>query len=68
MDYKEIGDLRAFVGNTSIEFAFIGGVFGNYINETINTLTANGSEVAILGNIGIIDTISILGKKKKSYC
>ena len=55
VDYKQIGNLRAFVGNSSIEFAFVGGVFGNIINKTINTLSVNGDEVAILGNIGIID-------------
>ena len=61
VDYKQIGNLRAFVGNTSFEFAFVGGVFGDFVNETINTLFVNGDEVAILGNIGIIDTISIPG-------
>ena len=61
IDYKQIGNQRAFVGNTSFEFAFVGGVFGDVVNETINTLSVNGNEVAILGNIGIIDTISIPG-------
>ena len=56
VDYKQIGNLRAFIGNSSIEFAFVGGVFGNVVNKTINTLSVNGDEVAILGNIGIIDT------------
>ena len=36
-------------------------MFGDIINETINTLSVNGNEVAILGNIGIIGTISIPG-------
>ena len=61
MDYKQIGNLRAFVGNTSIEFAFIGGVFGDHRNETINILYVNGGEVPTLGNIGIIDRISVSG-------
>ena len=54
IDYKQIGNLRAFVGNTSFEFAFIGGVYGDIVNETINRLTMDGIEVAILGNVGII--------------
>ena len=55
MDYKQIGELKAFVGNTSFEFAYVGGVFGfsNY-NETINILTVNDFEVAVLGSIGMI--------------
>ena len=56
-DYKQIGDLTAFVGNTSFEFAYVGGVFGNNINGTVNTLTINGNEVAVSENIGIVDTI-----------
>ena len=61
VDYKQIGNLRAFVGNTSFEFAFIGGVFGHHTNETVYTLTSNGRDVSMLGNIGIIDIISIPG-------
>ena len=37
-------------------------MFGDFVNcETINTLLVNGDEVAILGNIGIIDIISTPG-------
>ena len=56
-DYKQIGDLTAFVGNTSFEFSYVGGVFGNSINRTINVLTVNGNEVAAIENIGIISMI-----------
>lgn len=58
-DYKQIGNLRAFVGNSSIEFAFVGGVFGDVVNQTINTLRVNGGEVAMLGSIGIIDATAL---------
>ena len=63
-DYKQIGNLRAFVGNSSIEFAFVGGVFGNIANQTISMLRVNGSEVAMLGSIGIIGSaiLSIPGR------
>ena len=59
MDYKQIGNHTAFVGNTSFEFAYIGGVFGlNDINGTINTLSVNGEEVRVLGNIGQINSMT----------
>ena len=61
VDYKQIGNLRAFVGNSNFEFAFVGGVYGDIVNETINVLTVDGIEVAILGNIGIIREISMPG-------
>ena len=61
MDYKQIGNLSAFVGNTSIEFAYVGGVFGNNINGTVNTLTVDGGEVTALGNVGMIDLVSSKG-------
>ena len=60
MDYKPIGDLRAFVGNTSFEFAYIGGVFGDTSNVTRNTLTFNNDDVSVLGNIGNIREMSLL--------
>ena len=63
VDYKQIGDLRAFVGNESFEFAYVGGVFGNRSNGTINKLSWNQTnEVPTLGNIGTIDVISSPGK------
>ena len=56
MDYKQVGDLRAFVGNESFEFAYVGGVFGENSNGTVNTLFWNQTnEVPALGNIGTID-------------
>ena len=58
-DYKKIGDLRAFVGNTSFEFAFIGGAYGNNsLNGTRNDLFVNDRLVATLGNIGQINNIT----------
>ena len=61
VDYKQIGSLRAFVGNSNFEFAFVGGVYGDIVNETISILMVDGREVAILGNIGIIREISTPG-------
>ena len=61
MDYKQIGNLTAFVGNTNIEFAYVGGVYGNNINGTVNTLTVDGGEVIALGNVGMIDLVSSKG-------
>ena len=61
VDYKQIGNLIAFIGNASLEFAFVGGIYGDAVNETINVLTVDGIEVAILGNIGIITAISTPG-------
>ena len=57
IDYKQIGDLRVFVGKTSFEFSYVGGVFGNNSNETFNTFTVNSDEVPVLGNIGILRTM-----------
>ena len=61
MDYKQIGNLTALVGNTNIEFAYVGGVYGNNINGTVNTLTVDGGEVTALGNVGMIDLVSSKG-------
>ena len=55
MEYKQIGNLRAFVGNTSFEFSYVSGVFDGRTNQTINRLTVNDDiDVTILGSIGII--------------
>ena len=64
IDYKQIGDLIAFFGNRSIEFAYVGGVFGESlkINSTINTLTAGGHQVSTLGNIGEVDLTTVSSK------
>ena len=61
IDYKQIGNLTAFVGNTSIEFAYVGGVFGNSINGTVNTLIADSGDITVLtfGNIGVIDVTTL---------
>ena len=67
--YKDIGDLTAFVGNTSYEFSYVGGVYGcgnttnpfSVFNGTLNRMFADGAEVAVRGNIGIIDVISSAG-------
>ena len=62
MDYKQIGDLTAFVGNTSFEFSYIGGVFGNIVNGTANRLFVNDIPVDVLGNIGSIERVSSPGR------
>ena len=67
--YKDIGNLVAFVGNTSYEFSYVGGVYGHgnimnpfgIFNGTLNRMFADGAEVAVCGNIGIIDVISSPG-------
>ena len=59
IDYKQIGNLTTLVGNASIEFAYIGGAFGESINGTVNTLQVNGVEVSALGNIGMINLTSL---------
>ena len=62
IDYKQIGDLIAFVGNTSFEFAYVGGVYGNGArNGTINNLFQGTTQVADIGNIASIQTINTLG-------
>ena len=59
IEYKQIRNHTAFVGNASFEFAYVGGAFGdNDVNGTINRLSANSEEVRVLGNVGIIDRIS----------
>ena len=59
MDYKQIGNQLAFVGNASFEFAYIGGTFGNNNrNGTRNNLFVNGLQVAALGNVGKINNIT----------
>ena len=61
IDYKQIGDLIAFVGNTSIKFAYVGGVFGNNTNGTANVLSVDGGDIDVLtfGPIGVIDLTTI---------
>lgn len=62
IEYKQIGNLIAFVGNASLEFAFVGGVFDNEANRTVNILTVNGNGIPIrLESIGVISTISVPG-------
>jgi hypothetical protein len=56
-EYKQIGNQTAFVGNTSFEFSYIGGVFDNISNQTANTLFWKESniEVPVKGDIGTIN-------------
>ena len=62
MDYKQIGDLTAFVGNTSFEFAYVGGLYGNGArNGTINSLFQGVTQVPSIGNVAIINTINTVG-------
>ena len=60
-DYKQIGALTAFVGDTNIEFAYVGGVFDNILNRTDNVLRMNQDLVSKIENIGIIETLSSPG-------
>ena len=60
IDYKQIGDLTVFVGNASIQFAYVGTVFGDITNTTVNRMTVDDVEVASLGNIGIVDLVSMM--------
>lgn len=61
VDYKQIGSLTAFVGNTSFEFSYVGGVFGDNVNGTANRLFVNNTPVDVLGNIGSIEHVSSPG-------
>ena len=62
MDYKQIGDLTAFVGNMSFEFAYVGGLYSNGPrNGTINNLFQGTTQVADIGNVASITTIDTAG-------
>ena len=62
VDYKQIGEVMAFVGSDSIEFAYVGGVYGNgAVNGTSNRLFRDGGLVTTLGNIGMISDLSTPG-------
>ena len=61
-EYKQIGDLRAFTVNTSIEFAFVGGGFTDALNGTTNRLFRDGTTPTIVGNIGLINDLTTPGK------
>ena len=63
VDYKQIGNQKVFVGNTSFEFSYVGGNFDNSTsnrdNGTRSILHANNAEVDnTLGSIGKIDTMT----------
>ena len=61
MDYKQIGNQRVFIGNANVEFAYVGGVFGNSnMNGTSNRLFVSESELAPLGNVGEIDLMTFV--------
>ena len=61
-DYKQIGDLIAFVGNMSFEFAYVGGLYGNGArNGTINNLFQGTTQIPDIGNIAFITTIDTVG-------
>ena len=58
MDYKQIGDLTAFVGNISFEFAYVGGIYGNGVkNGTTNVLFQDSKYIPQMGNIAVIPTV-----------
>ena len=62
VDYKPIGDLTAFVGNSSFEFAYVGGWLSEGAANGISSrLFRDGTEVPSIGNIGSIATIDAPG-------
>ena len=62
LEYKQIGNLRAFTVNSSIEFAYVGGFTnGGTVNGTTNRLTRDGTPVTSVGNIGLITDLSTPG-------
>ena len=63
MDYKQIGNLIAFVGNMSFEFVYVGGIYGiGGRNGTINNLFQDTAQIASIGSIASIDTINTVGQ------
>ena len=48
IDYKQIGNLTAFVGNTNFEFSYVGGVFGYATNETYSFLIIRSSYIGTI--------------------
>ncbi len=60
IEYKPIGELTAFVGNTSFEFAYVGGYRGATIatSGTANVLSLGPNEIANVGNIATINDIT----------
>ena len=64
VEYKEIGDLTAFIGNESIEFGHISGGFDTqppYINSTGVFLSMNDNAVDTLARIGKVSPINAVG-------
>ena len=62
VDYKQIGDLTAFVGNTSFEIAYVGGIFGFMgLNFTINVLFQGSTVIPSIENIGYISNVNTVG-------
>ena len=66
VDYKQIGELTAFVGDRNVEFAYVGGASTSISpgrNGTSNVLSANGTDVPnVLGNIATILEINQVGR------
>ena len=61
-EYKPIGDLTAFVRNTSIEVAYVAGYFGTgQVNGTSNWLFQGDMRLDSNGNIGLINDINTPG-------
>ena len=51
VEYKQIGDLTAFVGDTNFEFSYVGGAYSTGFNGTTISPTFNGRGVGSLANI-----------------
>ena len=61
-EYKPIGDLTAFVRNTSIEVTYVAGYFGTgQVNGTSNWLFQGDTRLDSNGNIGLINDINTPG-------
>ena len=62
VDYKQIGDLKVFVGTTSLEFSFVGGAFGSSANGTTNVLSLipTGMPAIDIPNVGNIAAIPMV--------
>jgi hypothetical protein len=58
LEYKPIGHLTAFVGNTSFEFAYVAGWRGATTNGTLNVLRQGTTIIAPVRNIAEISIIT----------
>lgn len=62
MEYKQIGDLTAFLGNQSFEFSYVVGIFGS-VNSNLTSHFPTIGDITInnVNGIASISTISSVG-------